>query len=73
MNNQVKIKYNYGMTKKNLLRASIYIALIIPVIIDTIRGFIKKPESAWLFHPIACLGELSIYVYNYIKSPFNIE
>ncbi|MBS3074219.1 glycosyltransferase family 2 protein [Candidatus Pacearchaeota archaeon] len=70
---EVRIKYNYGMTKKNLLRASIYIALIIPVIIDTIRGFIKKPESAWLFHPIACLGELSIYVYNYIKSPFNIE
>ncbi|PIN94834.1 hypothetical protein COU61_00230 [Candidatus Pacearchaeota archaeon CG10_big_fil_rev_8_21_14_0_10_35_13] len=61
LNKEVNIGYNYGTKKAELLRVTIYIILIIPVIIDMIRGMIKKPDKAWLFHPVASIGELMIY------------
>lgn len=64
---EVSIKYNYGFTKKELLRVIIYIILVFPILFDTMKGFIRKPELAWFFHPIACLGELGIYGYYSLK------
>lgn len=34
---------------------------IFPLLIQAIRGFIKKPDPAWFFHPLACLMTLWIY------------
>ncbi len=68
---EVKIKYNYGIKKSDLIKTLIYIMLIAPVLFDTIRGFIKKADSAWLFHPIATYGETLIYLYYIIKGAIN--
>jgi len=57
----VNIKYNYGIKTRDIVLTSLRIALIIPVLYDTISGFARKPDSAWFFHPVACLGELFIY------------
>jgi len=70
VNNEVKIKYNYGIRKRDIVRTFVYIALIVPVLFDTVRGFIKKPDSAWLFHPVATYGETLIYLYYSIKGIF---
>lgn len=35
--------------------------LILPLIFQAIRGYIKKPDRAWFFHPIACLITLWVY------------
>mgnify|MGYP001573187452 CR=1 FL=1 len=67
LNKEVKIKYNYGITSKKILYVIVYIALIFPVLYDTIKGFIKKPDIAWFFHPIACFGELGIYGFYGLK------
>jgi glycosyltransferase involved in cell wall biosynthesis len=64
---EVDIKYQYGTTKKDILKSALYVSLVLPVLFDTIKGFLRKPEAAWLFHPIACFGELGIYVFYTIK------
>jgi len=54
----------YPLTQNNLMptiRFCLYVVTIFPMIYDTIRGFIKKPDPAWFFHPLACL----ITIYNY--------
>lgn len=67
LKNEVNIKYNYGLTKKEQMKTLIYICLIIPVFYDTIKGFIRKPSTAWIFHPIACFGELFFHGYYNLK------
>jgi len=62
-NKEVKIRYNYGINEKDLFKTSIYILFLLPIIYDTLKGFSKKLNSAWFFHPIACIGELIIYGY----------
>jgi glycosyltransferase involved in cell wall biosynthesis len=64
---EIKTEYHYGITNKKIILMALYVALIFPVFFDALRGFIKKPTSAWLFHPIACFGEFSIYFfYSYL-------
>ena len=67
----IKIKYNYGINKKKIFLIGLYIALIFPVLFDTLKGFLRKPDFAWFFHPIATFGELSIYFWYSIKYKFD--
>ncbi|MDP1728805.1 MAG: glycosyltransferase family 2 protein [archaeon] len=67
LNDEVKIIYDYGVTKKDTVKTLIYMCLILPVLFDTIIGFIKKPSIAWIFHPVACFGELYFHGYYFIK------
>jgi len=41
--------------------------LIFPILIQMLIGFIRKPDSAWLFHPIACYSTLFVYLYGWLK------
>lgn len=43
----------------------LYSLTIILPLIDSIRGFIKKPDTAWFFHPLACLLTAFVYIKNY--------
>jgi len=54
------------------IKFSLYVILIFPMLIDTIIGFIKKPDLAWLFHPLACLITLYIYAIGTIKYKLGI-
>ena len=67
----IKIKYNYGISRKKLVLTGLYIMLIIPVLFDTLRGFVKKPNPAWFFHPIACFGEFAIYAGYFLRYKFH--
>ncbi len=35
--------------------------LVVPNLWQALRGFIKKPDLAWFFHPVACLTTLAVY------------
>lgn len=55
---------NYPWQKQNKLGIVRFIfscLLIFPLIYQALKGFYKKPESAWLFHPLACLITLWVY------------
>lgn len=55
--------YNYGLTKKDYLLTSLYILSVLPVIADTVVGYIRKPSGAWLFHPVNTFVLFACYVY----------
>ncbi len=44
-----------------------YTVLIIPALIDSIKGFIHQPDSAWFFHLPACIITLYVYSLNSLK------
>lgn len=41
--------------------------LIVPIIYQTVVGYLRRPDYAWLFHPVACYSTLFIYIYGWIK------
>lgn len=51
----------------SVIKFSLYTATLVPPIIDTIIGIFKKPDIAWLFHPIACTITLYTYASQTIK------
>lgn len=63
----IGINYNYGIKGRTILILGLSMALIFPILFDTLKGFFKKPDFAWFFHPIACLGELFIYSWYFFK------
>ena len=66
---------NYSLTKNSNIpniKFVVYIILILPMLYDTFRGFIAKPDSAWLLHPILCLITLYIYSINTIKAKLGL-
>lgn len=69
-----QILRNYSLTRNNLLptlKFIFYIITFIPILWDTIRGFVKKPDSAWLFHPPACI--ITLYTYTLATLKYHLH
>jgi len=56
--------YLVSNNTKTTIKWIFYVILIFPMLFDTIRGFIKKPDSAWFFHPLACI--ITSYCYGLV-------
>ena len=56
-----------------LLKFVIYCLLIFPLLIQAIRGFDRKKDWVWIFHPFACWITLAVYVYEFFRSKFKVE
>lgn len=54
-------------SKMGLVSFMIYTILIIPVVAQSFIGFIKKPDFAWFFHPLACWSTLITYGWGYVE------
>lgn len=54
-------------SKSGLLVFVLYTALIVPVVLQSIVGFVKKPDLAWFFHPLACWSTLITYGWGRIE------
>ena len=67
---EIKLEYNYGLSNKRMFLGFLYLLLVLPVLYDTIKGFIKKPTLVWLFHPIATYSIFLLYIYYYIRKLF---
>jgi glycosyltransferase involved in cell wall biosynthesis len=66
-NLELKRFTTYGVSKKRIILLSIYILTIILPVRDSIVGFIRKPDSAWLIHPFVSLALLFLYGYYYVR------
>lgn len=63
----------YQWQNSNLpIKYTLYSLLIIPSLFDSLRGFIKKSDLAWFFHPLACLLTWWIYFIVTIKYRLNL-
>jgi len=51
-----------GNFRQQLLFLVYSLTLIIPIF-QSLIGFIKKPDPAWFFHPLACFSTALIYTY----------
>jgi glycosyltransferase involved in cell wall biosynthesis len=49
-----KYRHYQWSNTSHILAFSLYSLLIFPALYDSIRGYIRKPDSAWFFHPLAC-------------------
>lgn len=61
---------NINWEKTFLLKIIIFqieCLLVIPIILQMVYGFVKKPDIAWLFHPLACYSTWFIYLYGWLK------
>ena len=64
LSGEINLEYPYNFSRIKLLLISLaFFTCIIPIF-DAVRGFLRRPSLAWLFHPIACFGVLLIYVWN---------
>lgn len=54
-------------SKSGLIVFTLYTVLIIPIVGQSIIGFIKKPDVAWFFHPLACWSTLITYGWGRIE------
>lgn len=46
---------------------------IFPLIYETIKGYLRKKDRAWFFHPLACWLTLCVYCWGYLQSFWKTE
>ncbi|NMB70459.1 glycosyltransferase family 2 protein [candidate division WWE3 bacterium] len=59
-------KYDWGYQSNGISLFIISTILTIPLYVQSIIGFVKKPDFAWFFHPFACWIGLIINTYGVI-------
>lgn len=69
----IAIAYNYGLTSGDMIKTALYIAFIFPVLFDALKGFVRKPTLAWVFHPVACFGCLGQHVWYNAKAALGLR
>lgn len=60
--------YNLNLLIKNNLKFALYSFFIVPALVTSIKGYIRKHDLAWFFHPLACLITLYIYIFISLSS-----
>lgn len=56
--------------RRGLLKFIFSGVIIVPLIYQSVKGYIRKPDSAWFFHPLACLMSLGLYGFGVVESIF---
>ncbi len=62
----------HKQNKKGLIKFIIYAVTFFPPLLQSLRGYLRKPDRAWFFHPLACFLTLFIYthgVFTGLRSP----
>lgn len=59
--------------KLGLLKFILSCVTIIPLVCQSLKGFFKKPDPAWFFHPVACWLTLYTYGIGRIRGVFGVK
>lgn len=66
-----KREYEWSQTSQiGIIKFIFSTICIFPLLFQTMKGFLRKKDSAWLFHPIACVLTLWIYSTQVLKAKF---
>jgi GT2 family glycosyltransferase len=57
-----------GFPVSGVVLFTLYCVTVIPLFWQAIKGFIRKPEWVWIFHPLVCWVTLFIYGITFIKA-----
>lgn len=67
-------KYPWSsLSKLKLLKFIAYTILMLPLLIQILKGSLRKKDKAWLFHIIACWITLAVYTYGTIQNLFEVR
>ena len=67
-------KYPWGsLDKRRLLKFVAYCVLVFPLLVQGLTGYWRKPDTAWLFHPVACWITLTVYGTGWLRGPIRAE
>jgi len=56
------------LSRLRILKFAWYTLLMIPIVKDSIKGYKRMPDKAWLFHPLACWLTLFTYSFQFMRS-----
>lgn len=62
--------YKYNIRSFGYFKYLLYTLLVFPLFFQSLKGYSKKPDPAWFFHPLACWITLWIYGLATLKSIF---
>lgn len=63
--------YDHKKDKTKIILYSLYSLTIILPLIESIRGYFKKPDVAWFLHPIICFNMFWVYFFAVLKKRIN--
>ncbi|MDY6893960.1 MAG: glycosyltransferase, partial [Thermotogota bacterium] len=61
------------ISKKSLIKFLLYDILVIPLIVQALKGYTKKRDLSWFFHMPACWVTLVVYGWGTIRNAVNVE
>jgi len=60
--------YPWSKTKKGgLVKFAVYCLLVFPLIFQSVKGYLKRADSAWALHVPACLITLAVYGWGFLE------
>lgn len=66
-------KYPWKSQKKGLIKFLLSCFLILPLVVQALKGYFKKRDNAWFFHPVACWLTLWEYGWGTIAKFFGVK
>ena len=52
-----------GTRSLRIIKFTLYCLTLFPLIVQSVIGYLRKPDFAWFFHPLAC--EITFFVYGW--------
>jgi len=62
-----------SVSKIKLLEFILSCLIIIPLVIQSLKGYLKRPDKVWFFHPVACWITLWEYGWGRIGGVFGVR
>lgn len=67
-------KYPWSaLSKGKLLKFIVYTVLVFPLLGQSVRGWIRKKDAAWVFHLVACWATLLVYGWGVVRNIMKSE
>lgn len=63
----VHFEYRYPTSPVQVVKILLRSIAILPLIVDAARGYRRRPDSAWLLHPLLTLGTIAVYGWSYLR------
>jgi glycosyltransferase involved in cell wall biosynthesis len=62
-------KYPWGASVKGMVIFALHALTVLPLMKEAVKGYKRRPDVAWFFHPIACLLVLLTYgvAYSFLR------
>ncbi|HEY5531569.1 MAG TPA: glycosyltransferase family 2 protein [Candidatus Anoxymicrobiaceae bacterium] len=54
--------------RRGIVKFVLYCVLVVPVVAQSVRGYMQRPDSAWVLHAPACWITLAVYSWGFLEA-----